>query len=140
MKKIINGKLYNTETARLVGGWCNAGGWSDFGHIEESLYQKKTGEFFIHGEGGAASKYAKQDGQNSWSGGEAIIPLSYESARKWAEEHLDADEYQSIFGPVEDDDSRSTLLLSLSVSTIERIKREAAKAGVTVSAYIESKI
>lgn len=140
MKKIIGGKLYNTDTARLVGEWSNAGDWRDFGHMEEALYQKKTGEFFLHGEGGPASKYAEQTGQNSWTGGEKIIPLSYETARQWAEDHLTAEQYQATFGEVVEDDSRTTLLLSLPVATVKKIKQEAAQAGLTVSAYIESKL
>lgn len=139
MKKIIGGKLYNTDTARLVGEWSNAGDWRDFGHMEEALYQKKTGEFFLHGEGGPASKYAEQTGQNSWTGGEKIIPLSYETARQWAEDHLTAEQYQATFGEVVEDDSRTTLLLSLPVATVKKIKRNAAQAGLTVSAYVESK-
>lgn len=140
MKKIIGGKLYNTDTARLVGEWSNAGDWRDFGHMEEALYQKKTGEFFLHGEGGPASKYAEQTGQNSWTGGEKIIPLSYETARQWAEDHLTAEQYQATFGEVVEDDSRTTLLLSLPAATVKKIKQEAAQAGLTVSAYIESKL
>lgn len=140
MKKIIGGKLYNTDTARLVGEWSNAGDWRDFGHMEEALYQKKTGEFFLHGEGGPASKYAEQTRQNAWTGGEKIIPLSYETARQWAEDHLTAEQYERAFGEVAEDEGRSTLLLSLSTSTIKKIKQEAAQAGLTVSAYIESKL
>lgn len=45
-KKIINGKLYNTETATLVGRWWNKYSIHDFKYCEESLYRKKTGEFF----------------------------------------------------------------------------------------------
>ena len=139
MKKIIGGKLYNTDTARLVGEWSNAGDWRDFGHMEEALYQKKTGEFFIHGEGGPASKYAEQTGQNRWTGGEKIIPLSYETARQWAEDHLTAEQYQATFGEVVEDDSRTTLQLSLPASTVKKIKQEAAQSGMMVSAYVESK-
>ena len=52
MKKIINGKMYNTETAKYCGGYefSNCG---DFNYVCEELYQKKTGELFLYGEGGA---------------------------------------------------------------------------------------
>ena len=98
MKKIINGRSYDTETAREVASWGNAGGWNDFAHLEENLYQKKNGEFFLFGEGGPMTKYAVSTGQNTWSGGSKIIPLSYDSAREWAEEKLSANEYESISG------------------------------------------
>lgn len=140
MKKIINGRSYDTETAREVASWGNAGGWNDFGHLEETLYQKKNGEFFLFGEGGPMTKYAVSTGQNTWSGGSKIIPLSYNSAREWAEEKLSADEYESIFGEIAEDDSRVTVTLSLSASAVETAKRAAAQAGMSLSAYVESKL
>lgn len=99
MKKIINGKKYNTETATCVGRFSYRGG---FDYVEEFLYKKKTGEFFIYGEGGADSKYAQSISYNEWCGGEKIIPITIERAKRWAEEHMDADEYESVFGPVEE--------------------------------------
>lgn len=100
MKKIINGKKYDTETAKCVGDWDN-GCCGDFNFVEERLFRKKTGEFFIHGEGGAASEYAERciDG---YGYGEKIIPISEDEAKEWAENHLDGDNYESIFGAVEE--------------------------------------
>lgn len=140
MKKIINGKLYNTETAQEVGCWSNTGNTRDFSYVSEGLYRKKTGEFFLYGEGGPMSQYSRSIGNNEWSGGEEIIPLTWEAARKWAEEKLSADEYMEIFGPVPEDDSTGTLNLSLPVSTIEKAKRAAAMQGISVSQWIASLI
>lgn len=96
MKKIINGKLYNTETAKEVASWWNGLGVRDFRNCEESLYLKKTGEYFLFGKGGGASSYAQRFG-DMWGYGEKIKPLTEEEAREWAEEHLDADEYLKIW-------------------------------------------
>lgn len=139
MKKIIDGKLYNTETARELGSdsYSNP---RDFHWWRETLYQKKTGEFFLHGEGGAATKYAETVGLNEWSGGKRIMPLTYTEATEWAEKHLDADDYIKIFGEPAEDDSRQTITLSLSAGTVAKAKQAAAKAGLTLSAYIESLI
>lgn len=109
---------------------------TDFGHWEETLYRKSTGEYFLHGEGGPASKYAESVGQNQWRGGEKIIPLSIEAAQKWAEENLDADEYEKIFGAVEED-SKRTATFSLSEKAIEEIARMAASEGISKSEVIE---
>ena len=98
MKKIINGKRYNTETSKMVGYYWNKKAINDFRHFEEKLYKKKTNEFFLYGEGGPASRYTKSLGNNSWTGNKKIIPLSLEAAKKWVEEHLTADEYEEIFG------------------------------------------
>lgn len=103
MKKIINGKKYNTDTAKAVGTFSNnAYSWSDFSHFEETLYVKSTGEFFLFGSGGPNTKYAEYLGNNSWSGGSEITPMSEHEAREWAETHIDADEYEAIFGEVEE--------------------------------------
>ena len=137
MRKIICGKLYDTEKAKELGFWCNAGSWRDFSHKEETLYRKKTGEFFLYGQGGPMTNYAEATGTNSWSGGERIMPLTFQEARKWAEEKLQADEYEAIFGEVTEDESKIQVCYSLSVGTTEKIKRLAAEAGISASAYID---
>lgn len=139
MKKVINGKAYDTEKAKPVAYWENWGSWRDFEHIEETLYQKRTGEFFLFGEGGPKTKYAEQEGQNCWTGGSKIIPLSWEAARKWAEEHLDADKYAEIF-EVEEDNEKTILSVSIPSAVAERTRLEAAKAGISLSDYIASKL
>lgn len=139
MKKIINGKVYDTEKAKFLATWKSYGSWRDFNHIEESLYQKKTGEFFLHGEGGPATKYAETVGQNEWGFGERIMPMSYEDARKWAEKQLEADEYEKIFGEViEETGEKQVVSISISSAKWEAAKREAAKKGISISEYIES--
>lgn len=140
MKKIINGKRYDTDTAKECGTAYSKLGRRDFGYWEETLYQKRTGEFFLYGEGGPASRYAVSAGQNSWSGGEKIIPLSAQNAMMWAEEHLEADEYERIFGEVTEDESKKVVTYSLPVSTIEKVKRIAAEQGISLSEVIERAI
>lgn len=100
MKKIIHGKLYNLATAKEIAYVTN----DDYGlaYWAETLYQKRTGEFFLYGEGGPMSCYARAVGQNQWTGGEEIIPLTEAEAKEWAERHLDADDYIDIFGEVEE--------------------------------------
>ena len=136
MKKIINGKRYDTSTAKL----CGSDSYSnprDFHYWHEELYRKNTGEFFLYGEGGPMSRYAESCGQNGWTGGERIIPLSYESAGKWAEVHIDVDEYERIFGEVAEDDSKLPIGFHLSASTIERLKRKAAMEDSGLSEIVE---
>ena len=101
MKKIINKKLYDTETTKKLGFWSNGHSYGDFSYMEEALYQKKTGEFFLYGYGGALTGYAKRTG-DSRGEGEKITPLSVDEAKEWAEDHLDADEYVNIFGDMEE--------------------------------------
>ena len=49
MKKIIEGKTYNTETALLLGDWQNL--WKgDYHYCREELYRTKKGTYFLYGE------------------------------------------------------------------------------------------
>ena len=114
MKKIINGKRYNTDTATLIGS-TGHGYPGDLEYWTEELYRKKTGEFFLYGEGGPMSKYSRRIGENEWSGGEEIRPLSLKEAQEWAEEYLDGDEYEKVFGAIEEDKSQISTWIADSV-------------------------
>lgn len=58
-------------------------------------------QWFLYGDGGALSKYSDSYGGNSW-GIEKIIPFSESEAKEWAEEYLSAEEYEELFGSVEE--------------------------------------
>lgn len=124
MKKNINGKIYDTKTASLLGTWINGYIQRDPRCVIEELYRKRA--VFVDGKG--------------WKAGAKIIPLNYENARMWAEEHLRGDDYQEIFGEVAEDDSRTAFSISLSASAAEIARRAAAAAETSLSAYIESLI
>ena len=140
MVKIIKGRKYDTNTAHEVGTYSNAGGWRDFSHFEETLYVKRTGEYFLFGEGGPMTKYRETVGQNEWSGGSKIIPMDYDEAREWAEKNLSAEEYEAEFGEVEEDDSRAALTITLPAAMIDALKREAVERHLTLSAWIEKRL
>lgn len=139
MKKIINNKRYDTDTAKKLAFYQHSNR-TDFHFWIERLYQKRTGEFFLHGEGGPASRYAESAGMNEWVGGEKIIPLSYEGAREWAEKYLGADEYEAIFGEVSEDGEKVITTLSISQKSHDTLKRKASESGITMSEYVESLI
>lgn len=138
MKKVIEGRVYNTETAKLLGSGDNGYPRNDFHFWEEDLYRTKSGAYFLHGAGGPASRYAVTTGQNSWSGGEKIIPLAPEQAREWAEEMLGADEYTELFGePDEASDEREALNVSVPAHIKFRLDRLREGEGKTLSQVIE---
>lgn len=139
MKRVINNKLYDTNTAKKLGVYEPNPYGSDLNWFSETLYQKRTGEFFLHGDGNAASKYSKSCGQNSWCGDERIIPLNYDEAQKWAEEHLDGDKYISIFGEPEEGD-KTQMSLWISEKTAAKIRQGAAAAGSSISEYVEEMV
>jgi hypothetical protein len=137
MKKIIKGKVYDTETAKKVASWYSSYARNDFHYYEEELYQKKTGEFFLYGEGNAASPYSKSCGQNEWCGGEKIVPLTFAEAQEWAEKHLDGDEYCEIFGEPDEDSEDVALNLIISATASAKLKKAAAQNGISLRAQLE---
>ena len=137
MKKIINGKIYDTTTAKLIGRTNNGCGYGDLNWIEENLFRKKTGEFFIFGEGGARTRYASSVGDNSWSSGSAIIPISEERAREWAEHYLDADEYENIFGKISEDETTPNTTVNLPEKIVAKLNQEANLLKMSVHEYLE---
>lgn len=137
MKKIIAGKQYDTDKAEELASWENTYDVRDFSHVRETLYKKRTGEFFLHGEGGGNSRYGEWHG-NSGGPGEKIMPLSYAAAQEWAEEHLDGDDYISIFG--EPEESKIVKAISLDSQTVAALDRLRAEGGKTYGEIIASKM
>ena len=136
MKKIIDGRRYDTDTATLLGSNSYSGSVRDFAWWEETLYVKRTGEYFLLGEGGPATKYATQIDRNNWSGGWRIMPLTIEEAKAWTEKNLSVEKYEEIFGQVDEDEEpagKKPLNLSLPVDLIQRIRQAAIGRGVSVS-------
>lgn len=140
MNKVIRGKRYNTETAKLVGTWeANEPENSDFWEKEE-LYQKRSGEFFLIGQGGAQTQYARFSMRGESKPGIELRPIEPEEASDWAEEHLTADEYEALFGPVAEDGSRGRITLTLLNSTIDTVRREAQRRKMNFNEYLEKLI
>jgi hypothetical protein len=137
MKKVINGKVYDTSTAKRLGEYEPSPYRTDFHWYCETLYQKKTGEFFLAGEGNAASKYSRSVGQNEWCGGEQIKPLIYAEAQAWAEEHLDGEDYCEIFGEPDEDSEDVALNLMISAAASAKLKKSAAQNGISLRAQVE---
>lgn len=133
MKKVIDGKRYDTDTATEVAVAASPEGKSDFKHWEEALYKKKTGEYFLHGYGNAASKYAESCGNSEWMPGEKIIPLTYESAKKWMENYCDADEYEAEFGKIQEASGKENITFSLPSSLMENFRRKCNEKGLQYS-------
>lgn len=130
MKKIIDGRKYDTETATEVHEWSDKAP-SDFSYIEETLFRKRTGEYFLYGYGGPMTRYAEREKYGSgYCYGSTIIPMTYEEARTWAEGHMSADEYEAEFGEVPESDGEDVVLsVRVSPATRERLRRMAAESG-----------
>lgn len=78
MKRIINGKMYNTETAELIHSWDNGRYGNDFKARSKELYQTKKGAWFLRHDGGAMTDMAVSVGSNSTGGSCSIEVISAE--------------------------------------------------------------
>jgi len=103
-KDNINGVAYNTKIAGIIArnGSGREVSHSDERWFNETLYRKKSGEFFLYGSGGIFTKYAKQTGLNSWERSEAILPLTEDEAKQWAMNNLGDDGYKDICRRIEE--------------------------------------
>lgn len=89
MRAIINGKKYDTETAEKI--HQERIGIGFFGST--TVYRKKNGEFFL---------YHKPSFFNLLSDKECITPMDAVELKKYAEAHFTADDYEKVFGQVEE--------------------------------------
>jgi hypothetical protein len=143
MRKIINGRTYNTETSKFIGAWSNGYYSNDFAYCKESLYKNTKNAYFLHGDGGAMSKYSKHYG-NSVGGSEDIIPMSTEEAKVWAEENLDAEQYEAEFGTPEEAESdlttRERVNLTLDSGIMANLRKLSAESDVPMARMVDKAI
>lgn len=97
MKKVIEKKVYNTETAELIGEYYNGLSEIDFSYFREGLYITKKGAYFMAGSGGALSKYRERNGRDSWCG-EGIRVVDKDEALAWCEKYNLIEEIENYFG------------------------------------------
>ena len=60
MKRVINRKLYDTDSAEQIAHYARNTDQRDFNYFVETLYNTEDGEYFLHGRGGPKTKYAKR--------------------------------------------------------------------------------
>ncbi len=98
MKKVIDGKIYDTEKAVIIGK-KSFGGYGDFRYLRVELCKtKKSNIYFLAGEGGPMTEYAHQCIDGSFSGGRGIRVLTKAEALSWAEENLSTEQIEAEFG------------------------------------------
>jgi hypothetical protein len=144
MRKIINGRTYNTATSKLIGSWDNGIYGSDFRSCDETLYKNTKGAYFLVGEGGPMSKYAVSHG-NETNGGRELIPMTASEAQDWAEEHLTAEEYEAEFGQQEEASpsdlvTRERVSLTIDTELMTKLRERSTATGTPMSRMIDRAI
>lgn len=139
MKKIIKGKMYDTDTAKCIGKYTNGTPPNHMTYYEETLYRKKTGEYFLFVKGNDCSKHAKMLDDFDYVASEDICYLSFDKARDWAEECLPPDTYMTEFEVIPDDvDEKVSITFYIPSSLGEKLKMEARKEGQGTSEYLSN--
>lgn len=88
IKKIVGGKMYNTQTAKELGYYWNAKSLDDCDYFYQGLYRKKNGELFLL--------------TQTWNNVKVAPNLTEDQAENWAEKNLDTETYVNIFGNPEE--------------------------------------
>ena len=63
--------------------------------------------------------------------------IKFGQAQKWAEDHLDGDEYEAIFG---DADSGADATLAISASAMRKLQQIQSQSGKTIKAIIDDMV
>jgi hypothetical protein len=99
-RAVVNGKLYDTRTATWIADIGSAPGTSidEFRYWEAELFVSANGNFFMCGSGNARSPFAREYGQNGWTGSEGIVALKPAEALAYAENVAGTDTLLEHFG------------------------------------------
>ncbi len=152
MKKIINGRRYDTSTATLIDYYMiNDIGFDkvDKSNVEafrkyifekrlleqrlENLYRKKTGEFFLYTLNVPMSRLAERK-LYGIADYENIVPLTVDEAKEWLEECSDAETYESVF-EIEDEGNIAFSLL-IPENLYNKLKNESEKTDKSMKDII----
>jgi hypothetical protein len=103
IRRVIDGKLYNTETAEEVCDMSSNHNRGDFHHHTTKLFRSRKGQYFVAGEGNALSRWSRPIGNNGSGGGDGLYLVTADEARKLAEKHCrDVETIALFFGEPEE--------------------------------------
>ncbi len=149
MKKRINGLRYDTDAAKELAQYISPFPYNDFRYYNEWLYKKRTGEYFLYGEGNSGSPWAEKVyyDDNSFIAGADIKPLTFEQAQRWFEKANNADPelapdkiYDQEFGTISQDNEKVQAKLYLSSLAKRKLVQLAQKQNKTQSEIVENLI
>lgn len=123
MKKIINGKVYDTNTAKEICQKEPIEYQNDLQYSCMTLYRKKTGEFFLH-------IFSNKSGNQ-------IEPISFNDAKSFVEEYGTSEQYEELFGTPYESGEAVTLGLQVSAAAAAKLKQEAARLGIPQGKLLE---
>jgi len=115
LRKVINGRVYNTATSKLVGSDNKA----------HQLYKNPKGAYFLY-----SAKVKK------------IAPLNSEAAQEWAYKNLNMEEYEAEFGDMgelkSDLITRERVNLSLDIKILADLRNYAVKNHIAMGRMVDN--
>ena len=132
VKRIIDGRTYNTETATQLASWSTASDPNTQGIGYEAggfLYQTRHGAYFV---------VNYNDGLDPWEDDyEKLIPLEPGQAQRWAEQHCSVEEIEALFGEMpEAGDAEARLTLRMPEVLRKRLATLADSRKQSLNAWI----
>lgn len=100
MKRVIEGRRYDTEapqTTEIATAESDVGK-SDFRWYYETLYRTGRGRWFLVGEGGPMSRWARRLDDGCRTEGKGLQPLTDTDALRWLENGNELDAIEQYFG------------------------------------------
>lgn len=125
MRKILQNKVYDTDTAsKIMSVTLEAERSRDKKDIvTESLYRKRTGEFFLVREDMYGTK---------------VLPQTYNDAKAWGiNNQMPQETIKSAFWESDSSPKKEALLISIPASMISRLRMEASSRNMSVSGLLE---
>ncbi len=149
IKQVIDGRTYNTETARclatvdLIGYRTDERGRFTTNTPKKvgttSLYETRGGAYFlVRDYDPGAGFYAEPDLVGQFRiHDRGVIPLKRKEALGWAESKgLDFDKVEEMFGKVAEGDQTGAILLRVPQTLKLAIEKSAAVAGVSTNTWL----
>lgn len=138
----IDNNNYSTYKSKKIGAWQSACDPCSFENMSETLYLTREGRFFLHCENGRRPKTELLscrigDSKTRETGDGLFILLSYEQARKWAEENLTVDVHETVFGPATEE--AGGVPIALSIPADARVEVAELRAQLAADAAVEAK-
>ena len=128
MYTVIKNKVYDTDKAQEIATYKYDG-------VTETLYRKKTGEYFMH----FFNANADDNEKAGWNGKDKITPYDFETARTWAELSLDKESYDNLFG-ISAAEGTEVITIRIKSKTLAKIRKMQSKTGESIGKIIENAI
>lgn len=126
----LDGKKYDTRTSHRICTYAH-GKAGDPDYVHETLYRKRSGEYYLDGLGGEASR---------WHGSGGVQPLCRAWAEGWVLGNFGQTKYEEIFCPAINKEDKKRITLELRASVYAKLESLAESAGMSKTAAIEKLI